>query len=228
MDIDPSVRTTTAQLGAELGLPDGRVLPWVGDVVDEAQVEGAVAEALKRFARLDVAVANAGGGGTEVDLVDLETAEFDRVVTLNLRGTYLTCRAAGRVMREARHGAIVTISSIFGQEPMARTAAYAASKAGIVAMTQAVAKELAPYGVRVNSVAPGYIATASLIRTQEGRAARAGLSYAEATRRVNGLIPLGRHGTGDDIAAAVEFLVSDEASYITGHTLGVSGGIVMR
>jgi NAD(P)-dependent dehydrogenase (short-subunit alcohol dehydrogenase family) len=228
MDLDQRVRTTSVDLCQAFGLPAERVVPWVGDVADDGQVAAAVAEAVQRFGRLDVAVANAGGGGSEADLIDLETTEFDRIVSLNIRGTYLTCKAAGLVMRAAGRGAIVTLSSIFGQEPVARTAPYAAAKAAVIAMTHVLARELAPYNVRVNSVAPGYIETEALIRAEGERAARAGLTIEQEQQRVDKMVPLGRHGTADDVAAAVEFLVSDDARYITGHTLGVSGGIVMR
>ena len=228
VDANRRVEDTARSLAQELDLPPGRVAGSVCDVTQEAQVERAVADTLARFGRLDLAVANAGTGGQEIDLVDLTPDAFDRIVAVNLRGVYLTCRAVGRVMREAHAGSIVTISSIFGQEPFAKAAAYSATKAGVIALTQALAKELGPYGVRVNSVAPGYIRTEMLNGSQKARAERANVSFEEEGNRFDALVPLRRHGTGDDIAGAIAFLASEEASYVTGHTLGVTGGIVMR
>jgi NAD(P)-dependent dehydrogenase (short-subunit alcohol dehydrogenase family) len=227
-DSSPDVEQTAERLASELGLPDGVLLHRVGSVADEEDVDGLVRHAVERFGGLELAVANAGVGGVEVELVDLDPAEFDRIVAVNLRGVYLTCRAAGRVLREARRGSIVTISSIFGWEPYPRTSAYSATKAGVIALTQALAAELAPYGVRANTVAPGYMATEMQWEGLRARAAHVGVTFDEEVARVRTMVPLGRHGTGDDVGAAVAFLASDDASYVTGHTLGLTGGVVRR
>jgi NAD(P)-dependent dehydrogenase (short-subunit alcohol dehydrogenase family) len=131
-------------------------------------------------------------------------------------------------MRTAHRGSIVTISSIFGQDPFPRTAAYSATKAGVIALTQALALELAPYGIRANSIAPGYMATEMQWAGLRARAAHAGISFDAERQRVAAMVPLGRHGTPDDVGAAVAFLASADAAYITGHTLGVHGGVVRR
>jgi len=227
-DADARVAETVDALSATLELPQGRLAPRVTDVADAAQVEAAIQAALNQFGGLDLAVANAGIGGVEADLIDVEPTDFDAIVAVNLRGVYLTCRAAGRVMRAARRGSIVTISSIFGQEPLPRTAAYSATKAGVIALTQALALELAPYGVRANSIAPGYMATEMQWAGLRARAAHAGVSFEAERERVMAMLPLGRHGTPDEVGAAVAFLASADAAYITGHTLGVHGGVVRR
>ena len=227
-DNDPEVEQTTTRLASELGLSDDTLVHRVGSTADEGDVEDAVREAADRFGGLELAVANAGVGGDEVELVDLEPAEFDRIVSINLRGVYLTCRAAGRVLRDARRGSIVTISSIFGWEPFPRAAAYSATKAGVIALTQALAAELAPYGVRVNSIAPGYMATEMQWAALRLRAEHAGITFEDEVARVRELVPLGRHGTGEDIGSAVVFLASEDAAYITGETIGVTGGVVRR
>ena len=227
-DIDKAVLKTAQALASELQLPEENLAAIVGDVADHEQVEKAFAYAIERFSGLDLAVANAGIGGVEVDLVDLEPADFDRIVAVNLRGVYLSCRSAGRHMRKVGRGSIVTISSIFGQEPYPRVATYSATKAGVIALSQALALELAPYGVRVNSIAPGYMATEMQWAGLRSRAAQAGISFEEERQRVVKMVPLGRHGTGADIGATVAFLASDEAAYITGATLGVNGGVVRR
>jgi NAD(P)-dependent dehydrogenase (short-subunit alcohol dehydrogenase family) len=227
-DQRPDVTETAARIASEQGLPEGRLLAFAGSVSDEEAVDAAVGAAVERFGGLELVVANAGVGGAEVDLIDLEPAEFDRVVSVNLRGVYLTCRAGGRVLREARTGSIVTISSIFGWEAYPRTGVYSATKAGVIALTHALSLELAPYGVRVNSIAPGYMATEMQWEGLRARAAHADISFEDEVARVRGFVPLGRHGTGDDVGAAVAFLASDDAAYITGHTLGVAGGVVRR
>jgi NAD(P)-dependent dehydrogenase (short-subunit alcohol dehydrogenase family) len=228
VDRSDKVHETTLELARELELPEGRLISCLADVSKEDQIEDAVAEATTRFGSLELAVANAGIGGVEVDLIDLEPSDFDDIIAVNLRGTYLTCRAAGRVMRKANRGSIITISSIFGWEPYPRVAAYSATKAGIMALTQALSLELAPYGVRVNSIAPGYMATEMQWVALRARAAHAGISFEEERQRVWDKVPLGRHGTLDEVGAAVAFLASSDAAYITGHTLGVTGGVVRR
>ena len=227
-DVKPSVEDTARTITSELQLPAGRLVACVTDVSQAADVDRAVGMAVQRFGGLELVAANAGIGGVEIDLLDLEPEDFDQMVAVNLRGIYLICRAGGRVLRAAHKGCIVTTSSIFGQEPFARAAAYSATKAGVIALTQALALELAPYGVRVNSVSPGYMATEMQWAGLRARAAHAGISFEQERQRVVQMVPLGRHGTGDDIGAAVAFLASDDASYITGATLGVTGGVVRR
>jgi NAD(P)-dependent dehydrogenase (short-subunit alcohol dehydrogenase family) len=164
----------------------------------------------------------------EVELLDLEPRDFDAIIAVNLRGVYLTCRTAGRVLRSAHQGSIVIISSIFGLEPYPRVAAYSATKAGTIALTQALAVELAPYRVRINCIAPGYMATEMQWAGLRARAAHAGITFDEERQRVVKLVPWGRHGTGEDVGAAVAFLASDDADYITGATLGIHGGVIRR
>jgi 3-oxoacyl-[acyl-carrier protein] reductase len=222
------VGETATRLGTAHGVDYETLVSRVGSIVVEQEIEDAVAHAVERFGGLELVVANAAVGGVEVDLIDLDPAGFDRTVAVNLRGAYLTCRAGGRVLRAARRGAIVTIGSIFGWEPLPRAAGYSATKAGVHALTQGLALELAPYNVRVNSVAPGYIATDGLWTAMRGRAAHAGISLDDEVARVHSSVPLGRLGAPEEIGSAVAFLASDDAAYITGHTLGVTGGVVRQ
>ena len=151
-----------------------------------------------------------------------------KIVDVNYRGVFLTCKYAGRVMREQGSGNIITVSSIFGQEPYPRVAAYSGSKAGVIALTLAFALEMAPHNVRVNTIAPGYMATEMQWEGLRQRADHAGISFEEERQRVWDLVPLGRHGTPEDMGALVAFLASDDAAYITGVTLGLAGGVVRR
>lgn len=180
-------------------------------VLDEAQalVEAAVAE----FGSLDVLVNNAGI--TKDGLIArMKEADFDDVISVNLKGTFNCCKAASRVMMKQRHGAIVNMSSVVGLHGNAGQVNYAASKAGVVGLTKSLAKELASRHITVNAIAPGFIATDMTdALTEEQKASMA--SH----------IGLGRLGEAEDIAAVVAFLASPKASYITGQVITVDGGL---
>jgi 3-oxoacyl-[acyl-carrier protein] reductase len=199
---------------AEIAALGGRAAWHGADVgrVDEARrlVQGA----LRAFGRLDVLVNNAGLFERRPAL-EMEEHDWDRLVDVNLKGAFFCAQAAARAMRErGRGGAIVNVASDAawsgGINPCAH---YAASKAGLVSVTRSLAKELAPLGIRVNAVAPG------LITTDMGGAAGSTLPDLH--------IPLGREGTPAEVAACVVFLASDEASYVTGANLNLSGGLFL-
>ena len=227
-DVNPAVAETCAKIRHELDLPSDRLIAMQHDVADATRAEAVVDMAVERFGGIDLAVANAGIGGVEVDLVDLDIADFERVVDVNYRGVFLTCKYAGQVMRAQQSGSIITVSSIFGQEPYPRVAAYSGTKAGVIALSQAFAVEMAPHNVRVNSIAPGYMATEMQWEGLRQRADHAGITFEEERQRVWDLVPLGRHGSPDDMGALVAFLASDEAAYITGATFTLAGGVVRR
>ena len=199
----------------------------VCDVADSAAVDRLVAETVQQHGQLDIMVANAGivGGGPIVEMRD-ET--FRRILAVNLEGAFFCLRAAARVMIPRQSGSIVTLGSIFGRDTPARSAAYGASKAGIVALTQAAARELGPHGIRVNCVSPGNMDTEMHWAALQRRAEATGASFADLRDAVRASVPLGRHGTADDLAAAVAFLVSPDAAYISGQTINVDGGFQPR
>ena len=227
-DINPAVHETALKIIADTGISSERLIAEEHDVANAERSAELVAAAVDRFGGLDLAVANAGAGGVEVDLVDLDIADFEHIVDVNYRGVFLTCKHAGRVMRAQGSGNIITVSSIFGQEPYPRVAAYSGTKAGVIALTLAFALEMAPHNVRVNTIAPGYMATEMQWAGLRQRAAHAGISFEAERQRVWDLVPLGRHGTPEEMGALVAFLASDDAAYITGATIGLAGGVVRR
>jgi len=185
------------------------------DVADAADVERAVAEALAWREQIHYLVNNAGITRDNL-LLRMSAAEWESVVRVNMTGAFNVTKAVSRSMVKNRFGRIVNISSVIGIMGNAGQCNYAASKAGIIGFTKAVAKELAGRNVTVNAVAPGFIETAMTAALSEERR--------EEMRR---LIPLGRFGSGTDVANVVLFLLSDLAGYVTGQVLHCDGGMVM-
>jgi NAD(P)-dependent dehydrogenase (short-subunit alcohol dehydrogenase family) len=186
------------------------------DVTDEQSVSQAVAQAAERFGRIDVLV-NSAGIYRIGQIADVDPTAWDQLLDINLRGTYLTCRAVLPGMLERGAGSIVNLASISGRtKSFLATPSYVASKAGVIGLTMALASQNAARGVRVNAVAPGPVDT-DMIR---------GLPD-ELKPGLIGNIPMGRLGTGREIAQAIVFLASDASGFITGETLNVNGGAFM-
>jgi 3-oxoacyl-[acyl-carrier protein] reductase len=193
----------------------GRAEAASADVTDPASLEALVAGALERHGRIDVLVNNAGVARDQL-MLRMKRDDWDQVIATNLTAAFTAVQAVLKPMIRQRSGRIISISSVVGQMGNAGQANYAASKAGLIGFSKAVAREVASRGITVNVVTPG------LVETDMTKA---------ITDRAQGdwssQIPLGRIGTPQDIAAAVCFLASDEASYITGHVLAVNGGMYM-
>jgi 3-oxoacyl-[acyl-carrier protein] reductase len=185
------------------------------DVSIETQVDAAVKKIVDRQGKVDILVNNAG---MTVDnlLIRVKSEDWDQVIGTNLRGTVLCTKSVCRVMIRQRYGRIVNLSSVVGQTGNVGQSVYAATKAGILGFTKSMARELAPRGITVNAVAPGFIETemtASLAPQHQEEFLRA--------------IPLGRFGRSEEVAQLVGFLVGSEAAYITGQVIGVNGGLYM-
>jgi len=211
-DVNPEQLERTAQ---ELRALGRRAEGLVVDVTDGKQVDDGVAKVLDKLGKVDILINNAGITKDGL-LIRMDDAQWDRVLNINLKGTFLCTRAVARHMLKQRRGRIVSIASIVGLIGNPGQANYAASKAGIVGLTKSVAKELASRGITCNAIAPGFIKTEMTEALPD-----------QAKQRLVEAIPMGTLGEPLDVAQAALFLVSDAARYITGHVLVVDGGLAM-
>ncbi|HET9092504.1 MAG TPA: SDR family oxidoreductase [Acidimicrobiales bacterium] len=224
VDVDPAVEVTAKRLSAKA--PAATIAGVVADVALVEECASAVSGALAVLGGVDLLVNNAGIGGPSTPVVSTEPEAFRHVLDVNLVGTFLVSRlVASAMLAQGAGGSIVNMGSLFGQQGVPGGAAYSASKAGVALLTQSMARELAPQGIRVNAIAPGHMATEMHWDELRARAERAGTSFEEQLAAVRAEIPLGRHGTGADIAGVVTWLASADASYVTGQTIGVNGGV---
>ena len=185
------------------------------DVSDSSAVNGTVASIIEKCGKIDVVVNNAGIT-KDTFMMRMSDEDWDSVLSVNLRGTFLFTRAVSKPMMKARSGAIVNIASIIGLIGNAGQCNYAASKAGVIALTKSTAKELASRGIRINAVAPGFIETKMTEVLPD-----------DVREKMMGNIPMKRFGSPEDVAKVVVFLASEAASYMTGQVLTISGGMVM-
>ena len=192
-----------------------KALPIAVDVGDSETVNACINEVIKTFGKVDIMVNNAGITKDTL-LVRMSDDDWDAVLRVNLKGTFLFSRAVAKPMMKQRGGAIVNIASISGIIGTAGQANYAASKAGVIALTKSTANELAARGIRANAIAPGFISSKMTDALSE-----------DVRKQYLSRIPLGRFGSVEDIAEAVVFLASERSSYLTGQTLNVNGGMVM-
>lgn len=200
---------------AEITAAGGEAVAIVGDIARAADADRLVEQAVEAFGRADILVNNAGITRDGL-LLRMKDEDWDAVLETNLKGAFLCTRAVAKVMTRQKSGRIINISSVVGEMGNAGQVNYCASKAGLIGLTKATARELARRSITVNAVAPGFITTDMT----------EGLSE-KARQELVGQIPLGRLGAVEDVAYSVAFLASDQATYITGQVLGVNGGMYM-
>ena len=191
------------EVAAEIAAAGGTAHSFALDIANEESIKGCAKAVIAHFGRIEILVNNAGITRDTLSM-RMRRHDWDDVLTTNLTGAFLLSQACMSTMLKSRWGRIINITSVVGETGQAGQANYAASKAGLIGLTKSLARELASRAITVNAVAPGYIATA-----------------------MTSQIPLARAGTDRDIAAAVAFLASEDAAYITGHTLDVNGGMYM-
>ena len=203
------------ELVAEISSSGGKAAAFALDVADEEQVKATIKAAIAQFGKIDILVNNAGITRDQL-VMRMKRADWDSVLQTNLTAAYLCIQQVISSMLKQRWGRIINITSVFGQMGQAGQANYSASKAGLIGLTMAIAREVGSRSITCNAVAPGFIETAMTAVLSD-----------EFKQTAVKQIPLGRVGTSDDVANAVAFLASEEASYITGHVLSVNGGMLM-
>jgi 3-oxoacyl-[acyl-carrier protein] reductase len=199
----------------KIGGTGGKAAAFVVDIGDEEQIKTAFKAALAHFGKIDILINNAGITRDQL-VMRMKRADWDVVLNTNLTSAYLCIQQVIASMLKQRWGRIINITSVFGQMGQAGQANYASSKAGLIGLTMAIAREVGSRNITCNAVAPGFIETAMTSGLPE-----------ELRQNALKNIPLGRLGTPEDVAKAVAFLASEEASYITGHVLNVNGGMLM-
>lgn len=214
--IDVSGATVAEATVAEVAALGVKAKQYQADVSDEAQVEAFVKAVLDDFGKIDILVNNAGITRDNL-IMRMSADEFDKVIRVNMRSAWLCAKAVVRPMMRNRYGRIINMSSVSGVLGQAGQTNYSTSKAGLIGMTKALAREVASRNITVNAIAPGFIVT-DLTKDLPEEIMKPMLDY---------FIPLKRLGVVEDIAKAAAFLASDDASYITGHVLKVDGGMAM-
>jgi 3-oxoacyl-[acyl-carrier protein] reductase len=203
------------ELVHEITASGGQAAAFPLDVADEEQIKSSIKGAIGQFGKIDILLNNAGITRDQL-VMRMKRADWDAVLQTNLSSAYLCIQQVISSMLKQRWGRIINVTSVFGQMGQAGQANYAASKAGLIGLTMAIAREVGSRNITCNAVAPGFIETAMTENLGD-----------EFKQNAAKQIPLGRVGTTDDIAGAVAFLASDDASYITGHVLSVNGGMLM-
>ncbi len=193
-----------------------------GDASEAEHIGQAIEQAVQRFGALDGAFLNAAVDGPMAPLLDIEIADFDKVFSLNVRGQFLALQMIGKAMRD-RGGSVVLTSSINGLRAIGNSSPYTISKMAVLGLARAAAKDLSVYGIRVNTIHPGFIETPMLSRAISGLAPGAEQEMRDA---LVSQVPLSRVGQPTDIGAALAFLLSDDSAYITGSQLVVDGGVI--
>lgn len=211
-------KVIVCDINLELAIQTANEVKGLGlrmDVADLAEVESGVKKAVEQLGKIDILVNNAGINKDAL-LVRMKKEDWDAVINVNLTGVFNLCKVIAPLMMKQRYGKIINIASIVGEMGNVGQANYAASKAGVIGFTKTLARELAPRGITVNAIAPGFIQTAMTDKIPE-----------DVKKKMLEQIPLAKFGQPEDVAAAAVFLASSDAEYITGQVINVNGGMYM-
>lgn len=244
--IGEAIAHTFAQEGASLVLVDlekmkpqldgvtqainqagGKPISIAADCTDDRQVNALVDETMKRLGRIDILINSIGFRGPLVPVQEISEQEWDDVLRVNLKSAFLCFRAVLKVMMKQKSGSIVSISGTAGKEGMALRGSLCAAKWGLLGLTQTIAKEAGPYGVRANVICPGGMDEPDLREMYAERAKGLGMEFSQLEKQVLELTPLRKYAKHDEVAKAALFLASSDSSHTTGESLNVSGGRLM-
>ena len=207
---------------------DGKAIAIVADVTDDAQVNKMVDETMRRWGKIDILVNSAGLRGPLVPVQEITEQEWDAVLAVNLKAAFLCSKAILKQMIKQKSGNIVSISGTAGKEGMALRGALCAAKWGLLGLTQTIAKEVGPCGIRANVICPGGVDEPDLRTMYAERAKGLGMAFQELEKNVLEQTPLRKYASHDEIAKAALFLASSDSSHTTGEALNVSGGRLMN
>jgi NAD(P)-dependent dehydrogenase (short-subunit alcohol dehydrogenase family) len=205
----------------------GKAIAIVADCTDDTQVGKMVDETVRRWGKIDILVNSAGLRGPLVPVQEITAQEWDSVLAVNLKAVFLCCRAVLKVMMKQKSGSIVSISGTAGKEGMALRGSLCAAKWGLLGLTQTIAKEAGPYGIRANVICPGGMDEPDLRVMYAERAKGLGMEFSQLEKQVLELTPLRKYAKHDEVAKAALFLASSDSSHTTGESLNVSGGRLM-
>lgn len=214
-------------IAQEISQKGGKAIAIVADCTDDSQVKKMVDETVKRWGKIDILVNSAGLRGPLVPVQDITEEEWDTVLDVNLKAVFLCCRAVLKIMMQQKSGSIVSISGTAGKEGMALRGSLCAAKWGLLGLTQTIAKEAGPSGIRANIICPGGMDEPELRDMYAERAKGLGMEFSQLEKSVLELTPLRKYAKHDEVAKAALFLASSDSSHTTGESLNVSGGRLM-
>ncbi|HEY1373603.1 MAG TPA: SDR family NAD(P)-dependent oxidoreductase [Candidatus Binatia bacterium] len=224
----PKMKSEADEVADAIAKGGGKAAFCAADCTDDAQVNRMVDEAVRRFGGIDILVNSAGLRGPLVPVEDISESEYDAVLEVNLKVPFLCCQAVLRVMKKQKRGSIVSIAGTAGKEGMALRGSLVAAKWGLLGLTQTIAKEAGPYGVRANVICPGGMDEPDLRVMYAERAKNLGMEFKELENKILQDTPLRKYAKHEEVAAAALFLASSDSSHTTGESLNVSGGRLMH
>ena len=216
------------QVAREINQKGGKAIAIVADATDDGQVNKVADETIWRWEKIDILINSVGLRGPLVPVQEITEQEWDSVLAVNLKAVFLCCKAVLKQMIKQKSGSIVSISGTAGKEGMALRGSLCAAKWGLLGLTQTIAKEVGPYGIRANVICPGGVDEPDLRTMYAERAKGLGMAFQELEKSVLQQTPLRKYASHDEIAKAALFLASSDSSHTTGEALNVSGGRLMN